>query len=111
MGDVGDFLEDAGDFFSDVVGEIGDFGESIYKPIVGEKTSAQKRAEAMAAANARAASDAKIRQAEYERQAAMGRARAKAARRRGFASTILTGGGPNTLGGVYADSGKTLLGS
>lgn len=94
---------------SDAIEWISDLGESIYKPLAGEKTSKQKREEGKKINEAQAAADAKVRQAEYEEQVAMGTERSKAKRRRGFQSTVLTGG-PSTLGGGFADSGKTLLG-
>lgn len=101
-------LSKVGDFFSDAYHEINDLGESVYKPLVGEKTDKQKKMERNAKKYARAAADAAIRQAEYEEQAGMGAERTRAKRRRGFQSTILTGPGEST--GAPATGGKTLLG-
>jgi len=134
MGDIGDFFEGLNPFkkkfwtkneiFSpsnlatggarNLVGSMskgggGTFLDEWIKPITpGGKGDVQK-ANDKATADARAAADAKIRQAEYEEQAAMGTARSRNARRRGFSSTVIAGG-PTTLGGGFADSGKTLLG-
>jgi len=69
-------------------------------------TAANKASDA-AQANAAAKADADARQAEYEEQAAKGLERMRLRRRRGFSSTILTGG-PASLGG--SDYGKSLLG-
>lgn len=103
-------MGDIGDFFSSAYHTLSDVGESIYKPLAGEKTTKQIKKEQEAVSGAKAAADAKIRQAEYEEQAAMGTARSRAARRRGFQSTVLTGGQDSLGAGTYADSGKTLLG-
>ncbi len=129
--DVGDFFGDVGDFFSDKL--IDPIKEAAkYTPFTGfgafqeggpgsrvgaqagihtaDVTAANKDRD-QAERDARAAADARIAQTEYEEQAAKGLSRAKARRRRGFQSTMLTGG-PTTLGGAtLADSGKTLLGS
>ena len=56
---------------------------------------------------AEASAQAAVRQAEYEEQAARGTERNRARRRRGFQSTILTGGS-KSLGA--SGTGKTLLG-
>jgi len=98
---VGDFLEDTADWVSDL-------GQSIYKPLAGEKTDKQKKDEAGAKSRAKAQAEAAIRQAEYEEQAGMGAERTRAKRRRGFQSTILTGPGETT--GAASTGGKTLLG-
>jgi hypothetical protein len=87
----------------------GTFADTYYKPLTPGGKQDVKTANDRATANANASADAKIRQAEYEEQAAMGAQRTRAKRRRGFSSTILTGG-PTTLDGGSAYSGKTLLG-
>jgi hypothetical protein len=118
MGDVGDFFSDLGSdlfggdswFGENIVDPIQELGESVYKPLAGEPTTGQKKEQQEADAGAQAAADARIRQAEYEEQAAKGAARSKLAKRRGFSSTVLTGG-QASLGGGYTDSGKTLLGN
>ncbi|OGQ00025.1 MAG: hypothetical protein A2Z40_03155 [Deltaproteobacteria bacterium RBG_19FT_COMBO_60_16] len=105
-----DLFEDVWGGFKKGVSFLSDVGEGIYKPLVGEQTTREKKKASEAESAARAAADAKIRQAEYEEQAAAGAERAKAKRRRGFSSTILTGG-RETLGTGLSDSGKTLLGN
>ena len=95
-------------FISDAVDFVSDLGESVYKPLAGEKTSNQKEDEAASKSRARAQADAAIRQAEYEEQAGMGAERTRAKRRRGFTSTILSGAGETT--GAASTGGKTLLG-
>src|SRR4030065_210728 len=87
-----DLFEDVLGGFKKGVSFLSDVGEGIYKPLAGEKTTSEKKKAGEAESAARAAADAKIRQAEYEEQAAAGAERAKAKRRRGFSSTILTGG-------------------
>ena len=67
--------------------------------------SVKKANKASDAANANAA--AAERQAEYEEQAAKGLERMRLRRKRGFGSTVLTGG-PETLGAP--GSGSALLG-
>jgi hypothetical protein len=119
MGDVGDFFSDLGSdlfggdswFGENIIDPIQELGESVYKPLAGEPTTGQKEEQQKKTNEAQAAADARIRQAEYEEQAAKGAARSRALRRRGFSSTVLTGG-PSALGGTsLADSGKTLLGN
>jgi hypothetical protein len=95
-------------FISDAIDWVSDLGESVYKPLAGEKTSNQEEDEKQAKDRARAQADAAIRQAEYEEQAGMGAERTRAKRRRGYQSTILTGPGQTT--GAAATGGKTLLG-
>lgn len=86
-----------------------EFVEGMGAWLMGEESATEKREKKEAEIKGQAAADARVRQAEYEKQAAMGTERTKSKRRRGFQSTVLTGGQP-TLGGGYADSGKTLLG-
>jgi hypothetical protein len=82
--------------------------EQMFGPRFGFKTQGLKGEEQAAANRAQAGADAAVRQTEYEEQAAAGAERTKAKRRRGFQSTILTGG-PTELGSS-GSSGKTLLG-
>lgn len=96
-------MGDVVDFFSDV-------GESVYKPLAGEKTSKQKKKESDATNQAAANAQAAIRQAEYEEQAAKGRTRTRERRRHGVQSTLITGGPAPDLSGL-GDANKTLLGS
>lgn len=89
-----------------IVGPIKKASDLGYN-LVGATSPGQRQQATDLSNEAAAQALADEKQAEYEEQAAKGLERFRMRRRKGFSSTVLTGG-PTSLGGP--DYGKSLLG-